>query len=58
MWWRPGSGFENARIMLADGAIRSGKTVAMIFSFLSWSLTKFRDRDFIIAGVTGGALRR
>ena len=58
MWWRPGSGHENARIMLADGAIRSGKTISMILSFLLWSLTTFRDRDFIIAGVTNGALRR
>ena len=44
--------------MLADGAIRSGKTVSMILSFLLWSLTTFQDKDFIIAGVTGGALRR
>ena len=44
--------------MLADGAIRSGKTVSMILSFLLWSLSAFHDRDFIIAGVTGGALRR
>ena len=44
--------------MLADGAIRSGKTVSMILSFLLWSLSTFHDRDFIVAGVTGGALRR
>ena len=44
--------------MLADGAIRSGKNVSMILSFLSWSLSAFRGKDFIIAGVTGGALRR
>ena len=44
--------------MLADGAIRSGKTVSMILSFLLWSLSTFQDRDFIVAGVTGGALRR
>ena len=58
LWWREGSGHENARIMLADGAIRSGKTISMILSFLQWSLSRFRDSDFIIAGVTGGALRR
>ncbi|MBR0514982.1 MAG: DUF1073 domain-containing protein [Clostridia bacterium] len=44
--------------MLADGAIRSGKTISMILSFLEWSLSTFHDKDFIIAGVTGGALRR
>ena len=57
-WWRPGSGKEDCRIVLADGAIRSGKTVAMILSFLLWSLSSFRGRDFIIAGVTSGALAR
>ena len=57
-WWRPGSGVEDRRIVLADGAIRSGKTVAMILSFLLWSLTCFRGREFILAGVTSGALKR
>ncbi len=58
LWWREGSGHEHCRIMLADGAIRSGKTVAMIFSFLEWSLTRFSHQDFIVAGVTAGALKR
>ena len=57
-WWRPGSGVEDRRIVLADGAIRSGKTVAMILSFLLWSLSSFRGQDFILAGVTSGALAR
>ena len=57
-WWRPGSGHENCRMVLADGAIRSGKTVAMILSFLKWSLASFPEGDFIIAGVTTGALKR
>ena len=34
LWWQPGSGHEHCRIFLADGAIRSGKTVSMILSFL------------------------
>ena len=57
-WWRPGSGYADRRIVLADGAIRSGKTVAMILSFLLWSLDTFSGRDFILAGVTSGALAR
>ena len=57
-WWRPGSGVEDRRIVLADGAIRSGKTVAMVLSFLLWSLTAFSGMDFILAGVTSGALKR
>ena len=45
-------------MMLADGAIRSGKTIAMILSFLRWSQVAFEDQDFILAGVTTGALTR
>ena len=57
-WWKPGSPHANARVFLADGAIRSGKTVAMILSFLLWSQSTFKDQHFILAGVTGGAFRR
>ena len=32
--------------------------MAMILSFLLWSLTCFRGQDFIVAGVTSGALVR
>ena len=57
-WWHPGSGKDHCRLMLADGAIRSGKTVAMTLSFLRWSQCSFQDQDFILAGVTTGALTR
>ena len=57
-WWRPGSAYADRRMVLADGAIRSGKTIAMILCFLLWSLTCFDGGDFILAGVTSGALRR
>ena len=57
-WWRPGSGHEHQRFVLADGAIRSGKTIAMILSFFLWSQTCHEGREFIVAGVTSGALKR
>ncbi len=57
-WWQPGSGHEKERMLLADGAIRSGKTVAMILSFLRWSQVAFQGKDFIMAGITTGALHR
>ncbi len=57
-WWHPASGKSHYRMILADGAIRSGKTVAMILSFLRWSQSTFQDQDFILAGVTTGALTR
>ena len=58
LWWQPGSGHERCRIFLADGAIRSGKTISMVLSFLLWSMSCFSGRDFILAGVTAGALKR
>ncbi len=57
-WWRPGSCHEHQRFVLADGAIRSGKTIAMILSFFLWSQTCHEGREFIVAGVTSGALKR
>lgn len=57
-WWCEGSPYKDYDIVLADGAIRSGKTIAMICSFLRWSQSEFKDEAFIIAGKSVGALKR
>jgi PBSX family phage terminase large subunit len=57
-WWCEGSPVKDYDIILADGAIRSGKTIAMICSFLRWSQSGFTDEAFIIAGKSIGALKR
>lgn len=57
-WWEDGSKYKNYDIVLADGAIRSGKTIAMICSFLRWSQSNHNGEDFIIAGKSIGALKR
>ena len=57
-WWREGSPHKDDRMIVADGAIRSGKTIAMICSFLQWSTASFDDGVFIIAGRSIGALKR
>jgi PBSX family phage terminase large subunit len=57
-WWCNGSPVSDYDIILADGAIRSGKTIAMICSFLRWSQAGFKDEAFIIAGKSVGALKR
>lgn len=57
-WWRPGSPYEGKKVLIADGSIRAGKTVCMILSFVLWSMSTFRDKDFIIAGRSVGALKR
>lgn len=57
-WWRAGSPYSDCDIMIADGAIRSGKTIACICSFLTWSMDSFRGQNFILAGKTIGSLKK
>ncbi len=44
--------------LVCDGAVRSGKTLAMGLSFFLWAMTGFRDQRFGICGKTIESLRR
>lgn len=44
--------------VIADGSIRSGKTIACIIGFLTWSQEMFSGESFILAGKTMGALKK
>ena len=57
-WWRPGLRSAEADFVIADGAIRSGKTIACIIGFLTWSQEMFSGESFILAGKTVGALKK
>ena len=57
-WWAEGSPFRDRDMVIADGAIRSGKTVAMLCGFFLWSLRCFEGERFILAGKTIGALKK
>lgn len=58
-WWTRASPYGSHDGVIAEGSIRSGKTVGMIDSFVTWSLWAFpQGEDFIIAGRSMGALRR
>lgn len=57
-WWRPGLTSAENDFVIADGSIRSGKTIAMIIGFLTWSQTMFQGESFILAGKTMGALKK
>lgn len=57
-WWMPQSPYRDYDMIIADGSIRSGKTIAMIDGFLTWSLETFRHQNFILSGRTMGALKR
>lgn len=57
-WWLPKSPYYDYDTIIADGSIRSGKTVSMIDSFVTWSLATFTGEAFIMAGRSMGALKR
>lgn len=58
MWWMPESPHYMKEMLIAEGAIRSGKTVSMIDSFLMWSINTHDGQNFIIAGKSMGALKK
>lgn len=57
-WWRPMVRVSDNNYVIADGSIRSGKTIACIIGFLTWSQTMFSGQSFILAGKTMGALKK
>ena len=58
LWWMPGGGDAGYEAIVCDGAVRSGKTLAMGLGFFLWAGTSFRGRRFALCGKTIGALRR
>lgn len=57
-WWckcRETNGYDG---VIADGAVRSGKTLCMSISFIAWSFYAFDNSAFAICGKTITSLRR
>ena len=57
-WWTPGSADAGFEALVCDGAVRSGKTLAMGLSFFLWAMTMFDGRRFGVCGKTIASLRR
>ena len=57
-WWMPGSGESHREAIVCDGAVRSGKTMAMGLGFFLWAMMCFDGQRFGICGKTVGSLRR
>lgn len=57
-WWCDNSPVKDYDGIIADGAVRSGKTVSMAISFVNWAMTRFNETDFALCGKTVGSLRR
>lgn len=56
-WWNK-TRLKDHEGIICDGAVRSGKTMAMTLGFFLWSMTCFEGAVFGICGKTIGALRR
>ena len=57
-WWMPGNKNSRYEALVCDGAVRSGKTLAMGLSFFLWAMTLFDGRRFGVCGKTIGSVRR
>ncbi|MDE6956819.1 MAG: PBSX family phage terminase large subunit [Lachnospiraceae bacterium] len=57
-WWCDTSPVKDADGIIADGAIRSGKTISMSLSFAIWAMSSFKGQNFAMCGKTIGSFRR
>ena len=57
-WWCKDSPVHDKDGIIADGAIRSGKTVSMSLSFAMWAMSTFNGQNFAMCGKTIGSFRR
>ena len=57
-WWVDDSPVKDRNGIIADGSIRSGKTVAMALSYIMWAMYHFDGQNFIMAGKTIKSFQR
>ncbi len=57
-WWTDNSPVKDKDGIIADGSIRSGKTVSMSLSYVIWAMSNFTECNFGMCGKTIGSFRR
>lgn len=57
-WWSENSPVKDRKMMIADGSIRAGKTLAITLSFILFVMKNYNDKNAAIAGKSVGAVRR
>lgn len=57
-WWANPDISKKYDAIIADGSIRSGKTMSMSISFVLWAMNSFNECNFAICGKTVGSCRR
>ena len=57
-WWVPGKETAALEAIVCEGAVRSGKTLAMGLGFFLWAQSSFDGKKFGVCGKTIASLRR
>lgn len=57
-WWTDNSPVKDYDGIIADGAIRSGKSLTMSLSFVLWAMERFEGQNFAMCGKSVGSFRR
>lgn len=57
-WWGASSPQRSRDAIICDGAVRSGKTLAMGLSFFCWAMARFQNQQLALCGKTVEAVRR
>ena len=57
-WWGPNSPYRDKDAVICDGAVRSGKSLCMFVSFITWAGCSFQNASFAICGRTQSSVRR
>ena len=57
-WWMAGNPNREKEAIVCDGAVRSGKTLAMGLSFFLWAMVCFDGMRFGVCGKTISSLKR
>lgn len=57
-WYLDNSPMNDCDGIIADGAIRSGKTISMSLAYVTWAMESFDKQNFGMCGKTIGSFRR
>lgn len=57
-WWSPNGKYADCDGIICDGAVRSGKTLCMSVSFISWAMFAFDKGSFALCGKTIRSVKR
>ena len=57
-WWMDNSPYKDKDGIIADGSVRSGKTIIMSLSYIIWGMTNFNGCNFGMAGKSIGSFKR